>query len=531
MKERNISILQGVCATVVFISYFLPWVDTPFGDISFAKGVYEITRGSSEVPLIFMLGYVVIFLAGVNVLIQWLLKAPIGAFYYNLLPLGICSTVILGLDAFSMWKLSMDYVGMGFWGAFLAGLVSCVDAWTTIGKHYYARYKTFMIVASAFTALCLVITMFTQIESRHLLSYKSTSAERFQAWVNLISYLLFLIHLPFVIYGWIVFVATKQLQLWQLEHYSKQKSLQTGLDSAHAESQGADSVQESPRADVASYRPSVQQESSVVQPVLQKERSRVETVQPIEERPLQPQAVAMPPKPSRKLSRRSIFIMVGSGIGVVVLAGLVLGYFLWYVPYAKDRDALRTYVVADNLFFRSSKVAGVEYNVLSQLHYGAELITYSQDAEWAEVKADDTEGFVSSDYLLEWEDFKLLNDVWGSADAKAYIESTKCRLALVDYCKRNQLLTGSEAWQLHTLQKDVKPNNVLFPRLENGYDKFTEFAFILKHNLTKERRLAIYSFDEETEEPIFLYEENAPEDGQIRQIRLRGDRFIVSYSR
>ena len=507
MKEKNISILQGVCATVIFLSYFLPWVDTPFGDFSLAEGAYEMAKSSRE--LILLSGLFVVFLAGVNVLFQWLLKAPIGAFYFNLLPLGICSTVIFGLDAFSMWKLSMDYVGMGFWGAFLAGLVSCVDAWTTIGKHYYARYKTFMIVASAFTALCLVITMFTQIESRHLLSYK----------------------FPFVLYGWIVFGLTRGQQLWWLEHDSKQKSLQAGLNSAHAENQGADSVQESPRADVASYRPSVQQESSVVQPVLQKERSRVETVQPIEERPLQPQAVAMPPKPSRKLSRRSIFIMVGSGIGVVVLAGLVLGYFLWYVPYAKDRDALRTYVVADNLFFRSSKVAGVEYNVLSQLHYGAELITYSQDAEWAEVKADDTEGFVSSDYLLEWEDFKLLNDVWGSADAKAYIESTKCRLALVDYCKRNQLLTGSEAWQLHTLQKDVKPNNVLFPRLENGYDKFTEFAFILKHNLTKERRLAIYSFDEETEEPIFLYEENAPEDGQIRQIRLRGDRFIVSYSR
>ena len=234
------------------------------------------------------------------------------------------------------------------------------------------------------------------------------------------------------------------------------------------------------------------------------------------------------PSPAKKGNNAMI---VGILIGVLVLTGLIAGYFLWYVPYARDRDALRTYVVADNLFFRSSKVAGVEYNVLSQLHYGAELITYSQDAEWAEVKAEDTEGFVSSNYLLPWEDFKLLNDVWGSADTKAYIESTKCRLALVDYCKRNQLLTGSEAWQLHTLQKDVKPNNVLFPRLDNGYDKFTEFAFILKHNLTKERRLAIYSFDEETEEPIFLYEEDAPEDGQIRQIRLSGNRFMVSYSR
>lgn len=76
----------------------------------------------------------------------------------------------------------------------------------------------------------------------------------------------------------------------------------------------------------------------------------------------------------------------------------------------------------------------------------------------------------------------------------------------------------------------MKPNNVLFPRLNNGYDKFTEFAFILKNDATQERRLAIYSFDEETEEPIFLYDESAPKDGQIKQIRYSGNKYIVSYT-
>ncbi len=109
-----------------------------------------------------------------------------------------------------------------------------------------------------------------------------------------------------------------------------------------------------------------------------------------------------------------------------------------------------------------------------------ELITYSKDTEWAEIKVNGVEGFVASPYLLEWNDFKLLNDVWGSADTKEYIESSKCRLAILDYCKRNQLTTGNDGWQLYTLQKNVKPNNVLFPRLNNGYEKFTEFAFILK---------------------------------------------------
>lgn len=217
-------------------------------------------------------------------------------------------------------------------------------------------------------------------------------------------------------------------------------------------------------------------------------------------------------------------------LGGLLVAGLIAGYFLWYVPYAKDRDALRTYVIANNLILRSSKVAGVEYNILTQVPYGAELITYSKDDEWAEIKSDGVTGFVASAYLLEWDDFKLLNDVWGNTDAKEYIESTKCRLAILDYCKRNQLQTGSNDWQIYTLQKNVQPNNVSFPRLENGYDKFTEFAFIIKNNSTQERKLAIYSFDVENEAPIFLWDEIAPPNGMIRNITCNEDTYYVIYT-
>lgn len=233
-----------------------------------------------------------------------------------------------------------------------------------------------------------------------------------------------------------------------------------------------------------------------------------------------------------KSTKRNSPLIIGIAIGVLALVGLIAGYFMWYVPYAKDRDALRTYVVANNVFLRSSKMAGVEYNILSKIPYGSELITYSKDVEWAEIKVNGVKGFVASPYLLEWNDFKLLNDIWGSADTKEYIESSKCRLAILDYCKRNQFNTGNEGWQLYTLQKNVKPNNVLFPRLNNGYDKFTEFAFILKNNATQERRFAIYSFDEETEQPIFLYDENAPEDGQIKNVKYINGRneYNVTYT-
>ena len=243
-----------------------------------------------------------------------------------------------------------------------------------------------------------------------------------------------------------------------------------------------------------------------------------------------PDQTTVPPYQMPTPTKRKNAPIIGIGIGSLALIGIIIGYFMWYIPYAKDRDALRSYVIANNVFLRSSKVAGVEYNILSKIPYGSELITYSKDMEWAEVKVNGTKGFVASPYLLEWNDFKLLNDVWGSTDTKEYIESSKCRLAILDYCKRNQFNTGNENWQLYTLQKNVKPNNVLFPRLNNGYDKFTEFAFILKNNATQERRFAIYSFDEETEKPIFLYDENAPEDGQIKQIKYNGGKYTISYT-
>lgn len=217
-------------------------------------------------------------------------------------------------------------------------------------------------------------------------------------------------------------------------------------------------------------------------------------------------------------------------ICIVVLIASVAAYFIWYVPFAKDRDALRTYVVADNVFLRSSKMWAVDYNILSKIGYGTELITYSKDSEWAEIKVGEVKGFVASQYIVDGNDFNLLNNIWGSYDTKEYIESTKCRLALIDFCKKNNLITGKNSWQLFTLHKGVKPNNVSFPHLNNGYDKFTEFAFILKNNSSLERLFAIYSFDENTEKPILVFQEKAPWNGEIKDIRYRNNRYIVSYT-
>ena len=219
-------------------------------------------------------------------------------------------------------------------------------------------------------------------------------------------------------------------------------------------------------------------------------------------------------------------------IWLFLLVGLIwVGYQFWYKDYKIDKEAPRTYVFANSLFIRSSAVADVEYNRIGTVPYGSELVTYSKENGWAYVKADGKKGYVSADYLLDAGDFLLLNGVWGNAEAKEAIATAKCRLAVLDFLKSNKMETGSSAWQVFTKQKEMKPNSVLFPRLADGYDHFTEFAFILKNNQTKLRKLVLYAFEED-ETPVFRHAENAPEQGDIKAITYNKwtKRYNVTYT-
>lgn len=227
----------------------------------------------------------------------------------------------------------------------------------------------------------------------------------------------------------------------------------------------------------------------------------------------------------------------GWGCGCLILLAILVGilwagYQFWYKDYKRDKDAPRTYVFADNLFMRSTAVADVEYNRLGTIPYGSELITYSEENGWAYVKANGETGYVSKDFILNAHDFQLLNGVWGNNDAKEVVATSKCRLAVLDYLKSGNLKTGSTGWQIFTKQKEMKPNSVLFPKLNNGYDNFTEFAFIIKNNENGLRKLVLYSFKED-ESPVFVYSEDAPEQGDIKSISYNrwSNKYNVTYSR
>lgn len=185
----------------------------------------------------------------------------------------------------------------------------------------------------------------------------------------------------------------------------------------------------------------------------------------------------------------------------VLLIATIPAYLSWYKPYAIDRDAPRYYTFT-NLNLRSSKIADVKHNLLELLPYGTELITYSIDADWASVKVGKQKGYVASHLILPMADFELLNSVWGNTDAKECINTAKCRLAVLDYYKRFNMSGGTE-WQIYTRKKDDRVNTVYYKKLCNRNSKFADFTFIVRNNRTNERELVIYSFDDETEKPIF----------------------------
>ena len=214
--------------------------------------------------------------------------------------------------------------------------------------------------------------------------------------------------------------------------------------------------------------------------------------------------------------------------GIVIVTILIIGYVVWYIPYAKDRDALRTYVLATNVFLRSEQNAGVEYNVLHKAPYGSEIITYEKGTEWSTVKANGKKGYMASAYLLSKNEFDLLHGVWGDLDARDCIESSKCRLAILDFLKQNNMQSGTNGWQIFTKQKDVKPNSVFYPRLFNKNSKYTDFIFILKSLFDGNRMIVCYSFEDETEKPIFRFSEIIPKEGYIKNVSRTTNGAFVS---
>ncbi|MDR0995436.1 MAG: hypothetical protein LBL81_04005 [Tannerella sp.] len=236
-----------------------------------------------------------------------------------------------------------------------------------------------------------------------------------------------------------------------------------------------------------------------------------------------PTPVAPAPAPAKKGGNGKLIALVGL---LFVVAAAVFGGFYYhnvYLPAKIDREAPRYYTFADATVLRSSEMAGANFNKIGSIPYGSELITYDYGTDWSRVKYEGNKGYVASNFLLDKEDFFLLNGIFGDQESRQCVATAKCRRALLSYYKQKGL-TG-EQWQVFCRPANVKPNNVCFPRLRDKYSKFTDFAVVIKNLASEHRRLLIFGFQDD-ETPFLIGETDAPDQGYIKSMSVGKDKQV-----
>ena len=259
-------------------------------------------------------------------------------------------------------------------------------------------------------------------------------------------------------------------------------------------------------------------------------------------------AVALPDDQADETSTNTTLIVAVAVLSLLLALGGYWYYKNVYLLQKTDREAPRYYTMANAVVLRS------DYNKITSLPYGTELITYEHDSEWSRVKvcqpdgqSNGPEGYVASSLLLAKADFLLMNSIFGDQNSRECITTTKCRMALLNYFKQHHYIgkmdkdtyavsgiitrpTIENQWQVLCRPKESKSNNVFFKRLYNKHSQSTDFAVIIQNTFSGQRKLLYFYFDED-DTPHLLAEQDAPEEGYIRNIVITRDDYLrVTYS-
>ncbi len=567
------AIAEISCSGILLLSMYLPWVSLHFGgsgtfgfsadqSFSFFDGISKLSSMGgyasefTSVPNPAVLLYVIPALCIINMIIQCFIRLPWLSFYTAIIPTAIA--VLVCYKGSSYDSFGGITIGIGAIITIISGIVMILCAWASIGWYYKEHWIYLIIIASLLLFLILL--------------YKFSDNEI----PIVLCAILGFIHIPFMIYAGIFSlisystrkkreneetdysipentpaIAEKETERYMnsvrmrsnenlkeiLENkrdYSSQliqaaeKVLLERITTPPASATTAPDSASIPGSESAfdhkrykAYQPSSSGEE---------EKDTVATEQQsTEERNTIPSSAEIPPpspEPQKEATLKEYSETKKTGytklIAIIAGTAIIIGtliYFFWYAPYAKERDTLRTYVIANSIFLRSSEESENEDNILDKVPYGSELITYEKDSIWAKVGINGQEGFVASPYLLTSEEFSLLDNAWGNDKAKECIESSKCRLAILHFYQMKQLASGPEGWQIYTQAKEEKTNNVFYPRIYDKESKFTDFVFIIKNIREGGKRIvACYSFDNETESPIYRFCTEAPQEGYIEKI-------------
>ncbi len=239
-------------------------------------------------------------------------------------------------------------------------------------------------------------------------------------------------------------------------------------------------------------------------------------------------------------------------IGIILILSVIgiYSYNTYYLPYKKDKDADRKIIIANTYKLRSTKyLADNDANVITTFPYGHEVIVYSEDSEWAEVKVIDKysnveyTGFMGKpmDYLCDKVEFYEVDGIYGNEDARKLITGSYAKKAILNYIKDSNWMTdipediqielygrirNKPIWQLYGLSEDYTYNTVTNGKLL-GSDDWCLVVIIAEKSNLKNRELLIFRFDEENIYQGLMYSENIGDDFDGVRIVRKNNKYHI----
>jgi len=243
-------------------------------------------------------------------------------------------------------------------------------------------------------------------------------------------------------------------------------------------------------------------------------------------------------------------VLIYSIIGSILILSIVgiFAYNKYYIPYKRDKEAARKYIIANTYKLRASRFLNDnDLNIVKSFKYGQEVLVYNEDTEWAEVKIIDKNanneytGFFGfpKRYLSNKKEFYEIDGVYGNIESRRLITGSYSKTAIINYLHGNNLMTdvpnniqlelykkvkNDPIWQVYGFPKDYKYNSVVSAKLTENDDLCLAVILTEKENKSN-RKLLIFSFDEENDKKEkLLYIENMSSEFEGVKILWKGSR-------
>ena len=209
---------------------------------------------------------------------------------------------------------------------------------------------------------------------------------------------------------------------------------------------------------------------------------------------------------------------------IAVLALMCGAAYLAYRQYIYMKNVPHYYTLTDTTLPPS----GLLHRHATPLPYGSELLMHEYGDTWTKV----TMGkkwylpcYVSTAMILDSGDFRRLDSIWGDDLSKSIITTARCRRALLNYFKENDLSTD---WKVYSRDTAEATNTTFFQRVVTPDSKLLDFAVIIENKKDTARRCLLFSFDQK-EHPCLVFDMPAPQDGYIRLVTNQEGVYTVLY--